>query len=701
MGQPGSTTVAGDLSDAGTPPSDRPFRPDIQGLRALAVALVVIFHFSGSSQLLPGGFIGVDVFFVISGFVITGLLLRERGGRRAGVLLDFYARRARRIIPAVTVVILVTVVATYHWLGVLRGNEVAGDGRWSAVFLANAHFIAQGTNYFQALVPPSPLLHLWSLAVEEQFYLAFPLLFLGLMALAPGGRWRRTVVVGLVAVIGASLALSALQTASDPTVAYFSPFTRAWELAAGALLAVLAPKVRSVPPVAGAAASWLGLAMILAGSVAFSASTPYPGVAAVVPVVGASLVLAGGLVAPPRRGAELVLGTWVGLRGGEISYSLYLWHFPVIIIAEQQISSRLHATTRVGLLVLSVLLAVASTRLIEDPIRHAPRLRASRGKSLGLGAALIALVLLVCTVMLSSHAAGRAVSRVPGPAHPGLGRLSSEIAQAATARSLPTPMVSSLLDVPATPLHPPSIPDRCIADSAAVAWVPLCVVGDTSAHRTLVLLGDSQANAWSGAVEQVALAEHLRLVVVAMNGCQPWYLPTGSSAGDRSCASFRRRSLVRVMAVHPTDILVAGNKSHGFTSAQNAAGLDRLLRALAPAHAAVTVLGSIPWFAGAYDGPPPAECAARYGAEIQRCSLPTTTLRASFGGFDAAMRAAALHRGDAYLPVHALFCTAARCPVAIGHRFVYEDRVHMTWQYSSYIGRALDDLLAPDLRAPA
>ena len=693
----GSTDLALDVEDAGTPPSDRAFRPDIQGLRAVAVGLVVLYHFGGSTQLFPGGFIGVDVFFVISGFVITGLLLRERTRHRAGVLLDFSARRARRIIPAVTLVILVTVLATYHWLGALRGNEVAGDGRWSAVFLANVHFISQGTNYFQALVPPSPLLHLWSLAVEEQFYLAFPLVFLLLVGLAPRGRWRRGLVAGLAAIIVASFALSVVQTSGDPTVAYFSPFTRAWELTTGALLAVLAPRLGRLSPTAGAAMSWIGLLVILGGALSLGAATPFPGSAALVPVLGAGLVLVGGLVAAPRRGAELVLGSWIGLRGGEISYSLYLWHFPVIIIAEQQISARLHLTTRAGLLVLSIALAVASTFLLENPIRHATALRRSRSLSLGIGAALIALVLAVCSVLLAGHSATRTSGRVPGPTHPGLGRLAAEITEAARSTSLPDPMVPPLLDVPATPLHPPTIPDRCIADSAATPWVPLCTFGDPAARRTLVLMGDSQANAWSGAVLEVAKAEHLRLVIVAMNGCQPWYLDSGSSAGERSCAAFRRRSLARVASVHPSAILLAGNKSHGFTSAQNAAGLSRLLEALAPIGAHVTVLGPVPWFAGEYVGPPPAECAARFGDDLGRCSLSTSTLRRSFGDFDVAMRTTAERRGASYLEVDRLFCTTTTCPVAIGHRFVYQDRVHMTWQYSSHIGRALDALLAPML----
>ena len=165
------------LSDeAGTAPGDRRFRPDIQGLRAVAVLLVVLYH--AGLHGLSGGYVGVDVFFVISGFVITGLLLRERGTSGRTSLIGFYGRRSRRIIPAATLVIIVTVMMTYSRVGVVFGNQTATDARWTAVFLANFHFASIGTNYLTAQLPPSPLQNFWSLAVEEQFYLVYPTLFL-------------------------------------------------------------------------------------------------------------------------------------------------------------------------------------------------------------------------------------------------------------------------------------------------------------------------------------------------------------------------------------------------------------------------------------------------------------------------------------------------------------------------------------------
>ena len=183
--------------EPGTAPGDRRFRPDVEGLRAVAIVLVVLYH--ASLNALSGGYVGVDVFFVISGFVITGVLLRERSSSNRTSFLSFYGRRSRRIIPAATLVIVVTVIATYGVLGALYGNPTAIDARWTAVFLANFHFTATGTNYLTAQEPPSPLLNFWSLAVEEQFYLVYPAFFAVLALLRTRMSLRVKLAVGLTA----------------------------------------------------------------------------------------------------------------------------------------------------------------------------------------------------------------------------------------------------------------------------------------------------------------------------------------------------------------------------------------------------------------------------------------------------------------------------------------------------------------------
>jgi len=211
--------------EAGTAPGDRRFRPDVQGLRAVAVVVVVLFH-AGLGGL-RGGYIGVDVFFVISGFVITGVLLRERASSGGTSILAFYGRRCRRIIPAATLVILFTVTLAYVVLGVVSGDQTAVDGRWAAVFLANYHFAAEGTNYLSAQQPPSLLQNFWSLAVEEQFYLIYPTAFLALAAIRSRLSLQARLAIGLIVVVVVSYTWSVVQTGSDPTVAYFSPATRA------------------------------------------------------------------------------------------------------------------------------------------------------------------------------------------------------------------------------------------------------------------------------------------------------------------------------------------------------------------------------------------------------------------------------------------------------------------------------------------
>ena len=283
-------------------------RDDVQGLRAIAVLTVIASH--ASVPFLSGGFVGVDVFFVISGFLISQLLFREveKSGRLS--IPGFYARRARRILPAATLVTVATILASAIWLSAVDTLTVAKDALWAVFFAANIHFAAVGTDYFAQEEPPSPLQHYWSLSVEEQFYLVWPALLLVLVLLARRRALpRRLVLVVLVVLTGASFAWSLISTSSDPLAAYFSTLARAWELGLGALTALVAATVAArMPSLVRGLVCLAGLVLIGIACVTYSDATPFPGSAAAVPVVGSALVLLAGASghgtrAPPDPGA--------------------------------------------------------------------------------------------------------------------------------------------------------------------------------------------------------------------------------------------------------------------------------------------------------------------------------------------------------------------------------------------------------------
>jgi peptidoglycan/LPS O-acetylase OafA/YrhL len=406
--------VSGD--EAGTAPGDRRFRPDVQGLRAVAVTLVVLFH--AHVPGLGGGYVGVDVFFVISGFVITGVLLRERRSTGSTSILSFYARRVRRILPAATLVIIASVVASYVVVGQVIGGQTATDARWASVFLINVHFAATGTNYLSSQLPPSVLQNYWSLAVEEQFYLVYPMIFFAVAGLSQRVSLRRRLSIVLGAAIVVSFLASIVQTSNDPTAAFFSPLPRVWELAVGALVAVSTLRLRRLPAHIAALLSWFGLGFILVAAVVFSAATPYPGWRVALPVAGAAMIVAGG-VAAPEYGVELLLRLrpfqWIGL----VSYSLYLWHWPLLTLAaERSPSGSLSVPAALLWVLVSLGLAIITYLLIENPIRHNAFLRMRRWASLGLGACLIASTLAVATVELHLHEAAALAT-------PGLATLST------------------------------------------------------------------------------------------------------------------------------------------------------------------------------------------------------------------------------------------------------------------------------------
>jgi peptidoglycan/LPS O-acetylase OafA/YrhL len=374
------------------------FRPDVEGLRAVAVGAVVLFH--SHVGFVSGGFTGVDVFYVISGFLITGLLLAEqlRSGRLS--IPGFYARRCRRILPAATLVLIATTLASYHWLGFIRGATVAEDVRAAALFFANQHFAAIGVDYLGSQRAPSPVQHYWSLSVEEQFYLAWPLLLVCAVAVLPrvSLRLRLGVLAGVITL--ASMAWSIHLTAANGTAAFFSPFSRAWELSVGALIAISGPALARLSPAARTWMSLTGIATIAIGACTLTTGTPFPGLAAAVPVGGAALVLAAGC--DRGHGATRVLGTTPFQWVGKLSYAWYLWHWPLLIIVEQQRGSALSPPAALLLSAGALALAFVTYYIVEQPVRTG-RIMSGRRPALVMGVVLIGLAVVLATLEIESH----------------------------------------------------------------------------------------------------------------------------------------------------------------------------------------------------------------------------------------------------------------------------------------------------------
>jgi peptidoglycan/LPS O-acetylase OafA/YrhL len=382
-------------SGAGSPAPSRPaFRGDVEGLRAVAIGLVLLFH--AGVPRLEGGFVGVDVFFVISGFLITGLLVREVAATGRIALADFYARRARRILPAAAFVVLVTLTLGLVLLDAGERRDLGWAGLWSALQAANWHSTSVSVDELVPRLTESPLLHYWSLAVEEQFYLVWPLTILLVVAVTRrrGARWRPALGVVLAVLAVASLAACVLVTYDHRLLAYFGSPMRAWQFAAGAVLALGAATVDRWAATdrgrrLGAVVGWAGLATVVS-CLLWADALPYPGWTAIVPTAAAAaVVLSGGLTA--RRGSVAALLSWAPIRFvGRLSYSWYLWHVPATWFAERALGLSGWYWLLVVELV-AVVPAYLTMTLVERPFRYARTFSATPARGLALGAGVTAL----------------------------------------------------------------------------------------------------------------------------------------------------------------------------------------------------------------------------------------------------------------------------------------------------------------------
>ncbi|GIG65024.1 acyltransferase family protein [Phytomonospora endophytica] len=676
------------------------FRPDIEGLRAVAVLLVVAGH--AGIPWLKGGFVGVDVFFVISGFLITGLLVRELRGTGRISVTGFYARRATRLLPAATVVVAATLAASWLWLPGTRMAGIARDALASGVYAINFRLAATGTQYLNADAPPSPLQHFWSLAVEEQFYLLWPLL---LIATAWGvrRRFRPRLIIATLAVLAAgSLWWSAAQTAVSAPWAYFGIHTRAWELAAGGLLALAAPAFAKLGRPFPALAGWLGLALVVAAAVRFDELTPFPGVAALLPVTGTVLVIAAGCAAP-AEGAGRVLGLAPFRLVGRVSYGYYLWHWPILLIAPAALGLTPSVPLNLALMVAAFGVAIASYHLVEQPVRTRRVLTTRPWRGIGLGAGLTATAaaVAVVTLLVPPSLNGGAQAADPRPMVATASDPAATLAGLLADAGGPVPgnltpgLTASADDKPAV------YDDGCHLESETVAAPGPCVYGDPAGKRTIVLFGDSHAAQWFPALDTIARERGARLVSWTKSSCAVSVVGLYNELLKRpyrECGEWRERTLSAITELRP-DMVVTASADADSAEPLDAPDPDRAWTdgwveaydRLATSGAQVVHIADTPWPGGdipdclAADLDDTTACAADASSALKQPARRAATI------------AALTEAGATVIDPTPWFCAAdGVCPPVVGNLLVYRDAHHMTTVWAELLagvlGRGLPEL---------
>nr|WP_275414928.1 acyltransferase family protein [Actinoplanes italicus] len=669
----------------------------MEGMRAVAVTLVVLSH--AGIGALEGGYVGVDVFFVISGFLITTLLLKEltRTGRVS--LATFYARRATRLLPASTVVLLVTVIAAWLWIPATRFKSIAADAIYATFYGINWRLANEGVQYMNADAEPSPLQHFWSLAVEEQFYLVWPLLLL-VFALLWGKR-RAPIVITLVLVVVASLTVSVLQTASSAPWAYFGAHTRAWELAIGALIAVAAVRLAALPRTVAAILTWIGLAAVVVSAFLYTEETAFPGYAALLPVLGSAAIIAGGTSAP-RGGAVSILGTRPFQEIGKYSYSWYLWHWPVLMIVPHMPDVEPNIPLNLGLAAGSLVLAIGSYHLVENPARNQSwvKARARRGLAVGLAlsslAALIAQAGIMKPPQLAKGAAAVDTTRVVAAAAGPETELRRIIAASVGTGALPvniTPKVEA-----ARRDKPDYYAVNCHLEYLETTAPGPCVFGDPAGKRVVYLFGDSHAAHWFPAMDAIAKQRGWQLMVRTKSACHAASVRTFSTALKRAyteCPVWRGQVLAEIKQAKPYLVVVSSSGNDGnplLDEAGNrlkapavtvdplwATGWDTTFRAIKGTKTTLVQIRDTPW--PGQDAP---ECLAENSRRISECVAPAADSVALPDRQVLVDRTAKTHGVRVVDPVP-WFCTTDSCPAVVGNVLVWRDDDHITTKYASML----------------
>ncbi|MFG1349601.1 acyltransferase family protein [Xanthobacter autotrophicus] len=672
------------------------YRADVDGLRALAIVPVVLFHIHLSA--FPGGYVGVDIFFVISGYLITAILFRDMKAGRFS-LLDFYDRRIRRIFPALFVVLVATTLAAVFIMVPSDLLLYARSLRATTLFFSNIYF-SKNLNYFQPEADLNPLLHTWSLAVEEQFYIVFPLILFALI------RWVRPSLLRpiILVLIVASLAHAEIRLSRNPIESFFSLPTRAWELLIGSALAL--GLVPLVSPRKGAVLSLAGLVLIVFAIAFYDRHTRFPGLAALAPCLGAALILHGG--ASGAKGmVQRMLASPVPVFFGRISYSLYLWHWPLLVLVGYYLERRLSPTE--GLMVAAVSVGLASLSLfyVEAPFRKGRWAGASPWAPVWAGGAAMALVVAFALTAIARD-----------------GRFwpMSAFAQQADALARAQDPYMSWCSAPLSgPMRMPARPECVVGRQAAPA--PGASAPAAAPAFDVLLWGDSHASALMAGLGEAAAAADASIRLVMLPACPPLSevvtLHDSIKGLERQCPAFNRGVLELIAEKRPKLVIMAGRWSPwtslqpGFAirdgnghylsveeaRAAFARGLARSVDGVTRLGIPVVLVGQVPEF-----GHSPPHCITRAefsGADTARC-LTQDRAKVVAGLTYSNQVLLDLAKTNPLVTTVLLsdrFCGNETCPAMEGGALIYRDPNHLSVEGSRAAAAFIN--LAGVLRAAA
>jgi peptidoglycan/LPS O-acetylase OafA/YrhL len=684
-----STDESSPASRRTAQPLSSSFRPDIEGLRAIAILAVVAYH-TGIPGF-SGGYVGVDIFFVLSGYLITGLIVGEicRNGK-----LDFrrfYARRARRLLPALTLTLLATIIAGF---AIYPPSEVVHGGFATtavsaAAYVSNLYFGAWNTDYFAPNRENNPLLHTWSLSVEEQFYLIWPVFVIfgwKILRLQEREKSTRRLLFWMAIAVACSFTLSLYWTTRSRPLAYFASPARAWEFAFGGL-AVLLPEEgmvsrilnrfgpargrRTLEKIAGFS-GWIGLLGILLATVVFDKKTPFPGIAVLLPAFSTILVLRTGK-AEPVGALVRMLSVGPLQHIGRLSYSWYLWHWPVIVMGSALLSEP-SLSLRIGLAAFSLALSAMSYRLVEDPIRKMPRLAGSHGYSLAMAA-------LLAIVGISASIAWKATSsrKAEEPA-----QLRFNLAYNDFAAELQN--------------------DTCIG-KLLDATVRTCAFGTDKSSPTIVLFGDSHASQWFPALEPFSTKGGFRLETIVKFGCPPVDAPFVDKSIGRvftECEEWRRGAIQKIRQIRPLLTVLTYREYYPIRDDAWHSGIDSIVQDLAESSENVLILRDTPQ--AEIDIP---SCLARFAWRSSFIPVPSCefTFPGTSNVYEFQRSAAAQHNNVHTADLSPSICPNGLCSGIRGDLIVYRDTDHLTASFArsleTDLGREIDRSLGTKFVHPA